>query len=142
MVDLVAFKSHPDVAVNNLEGRERDDRGAWRWGLGPGTVIQFLADGEKEYGLLVEASNPAPHQDVLVEVNGETLGEYRDLPAAPWLEPSLRGLFTFTSRTGVNQIVLRYRDWNTYGANFAQSDKRPLALALTRLLLYERETDR
>ncbi len=138
MTDLIAFKSQPDLVLNNFEGPERDGKGAWRWALGPQAAIYFQSDGAKDYVLLLEAFNPIPNQTVTLEINKTPVRTYAGLPVPSWLEHSISDLLVFRSKPGLNEITLRFAGWNGHGVTFAPGDNRPLALAVVSLLLYQR----
>lgn len=125
------------VAAKGLNPAERDGDTAWRWALGPETTLRFNLAASRPCRLDLALNNPCPGQRLVIEINGEPLRTYADLPAAPWLAPSVVDAIPFPGRAGENVITFRFALSNHRGLVISEKDTRPLAAAVLALSLHD-----
>ena len=138
MLDLFTFRQTVPAALANIEGLEHDEKGAWRWLLGPEGRVAFHSDAARPYTLRFRLMNPLPDQVVTVSLNGQVLATYGPLPRVGWLEPSTAAALTFEARPGDNVLAFAVADWNGRTVAHMPTDARPLAAVFLDFLLYAR----
>ncbi|HML54008.1 MAG TPA: hypothetical protein PKC79_07925 [Solidesulfovibrio magneticus] len=138
MLDLFTFRQPTPAVLTNIEGLEHDEKGAWRWLLGPEGRVAFACDAARLYTLRFRLMNPLPDQVVTVSLNGQVLATYGPLPRVGWLEPSVAAALTFEARPGENVLAFAVSDWNGRTVVHMPTDARPLAAVFLDFLLYAR----
>ncbi|BAH73934.1 hypothetical protein [Solidesulfovibrio magneticus] len=138
MLDLFTFRQTTPAVLTNIEGLEHDEKGAWRWLLGPEGRVAFASDAARPYTLRFRLMNPLPDQLVTVSLNGRVLATYGPLPRVGWLEPSVAAALTFQARPGENVLAFAVSDWNGRTMAHMPTDARPLAAVFLDFLLYAR----
>lgn len=123
----------PDFKVAGLLGVEHGEDGtAWRWGIGPRTIVAFTLPLPRTVRLAFRVNNPVPDQVLTVTANGAATTF--PLPRTHrWLEPGESFELTFPGLAGLNTITIDYKAYNQYTMAFAPSDPAGYAAAFTAL---------
>ncbi|MGJ5673557.1 MAG: hypothetical protein ACR9NN_08110 [Nostochopsis sp.] len=130
--DLLAINSISSfLSVTGLNLQEGTTPNNWRWGLGPETNIAFKLKDSQPLILSFRFDSPIENQNVLLEVNGVTLGNFNNLSKDVTIDHKLK----FQSLKGVNRIVFKYKYWNHNQAIYAPNDPRGMSVAFRRLVI-------
>lgn len=134
------FSRTLDLREEGLGRAEFNETNAWRWGLGPETVVRFHLDEAGPVSLEYVFENPVPGQDADLFINGEKVKEHNALKQNDRISERL----VFDGREGENAVIFRYRDWNNNpatnnAATFAASDLRTMAVFFKKLRLEKGE---
>ncbi|RDH51713.1 hypothetical protein [Fischerella thermalis] len=119
------------ISVTGLSDVEGTKPSSWRWALGPETNIVFKLKHSQPLILSFRFDSPIEDQNVLLEVNGVTLGNFNNLSKDVTIDHKLK----FKPLKGVNRIVFKYKYWNHNQATFAPNDSREMSVAFRRLVI-------
>lgn len=119
------------ASVTGLSYVEGTKLSSWRWALGSETNIVFKLKDSQPLILSFRFDNPIEDQNVLLEVNGVTLGNFNNLSKDVTIDHKLK----FRSLKGINRIIFKYKYWNHNQATFAPNDSRLMSVAFRRLVI-------
>lgn len=131
--DLIENVLPDNFEISGLHPIERDHILKIRWALYEETQLTFTLLKEKKLRLYLAFNNPIPGQQVDLEINGQIIKQWTDIPQHNWLNEWIDEAVSFTGKPGVNTIVFRYKDWNHNRTTFVPNDPRPLSVAFLRL---------
>ena len=109
-----------------------------RWALGPETIMAFILSNEKEIRLHLAFNNPIRGQQMDLEINGQIIKQWTNIPPHKWLNEWVDEAVSFSGKPGVNTIVFKWKDWNHNRTTFAPNDPRPLSVTFFRLRIVEK----
>ena len=134
-VDVIQVIDSPYVALENVSEPESSAVVRWRWGLGPETRLTFALDQDQEVEAVLRFVSYL-YLEYEIEVNGEQVAFADDVFPKGLFNEELR----FMGQEGINEIVIRYSDWNHKADQAPQDDDpRPLAVAFVRLKITAQE---
>ena len=133
--DIPQFSSSTSLTVTGMSSLEEISSSRWRWALGPNTHLDFKLSKSQPLELEMRFDNPILGQDIIVEVNGGTIGKIVDLKKDKQIEWVLK----FRGVQGVNQIDFKYKYWNNHGFTFAPNDPRPMAVSFSKLAIKQKQ---
>ncbi len=133
--DLLKFQFPPGLDITGLSVIEKQAQEiAWRWGLGPETLLKFKLPDSRPLSLVFNFINPINDQDVAIEANGITLEKLDNLNKNTKIQRRLE----FKSIPGWNTVVFRYKYWNRGQVTFASGDERNMTVKFTQLAIEEK----
>jgi hypothetical protein len=131
-VNLLAANSEwTFLNTRGLSGPEGKSPNEWRWALGPETSFEFKLPRSQIVELAFSFNNPIKGQDVVVEINQETVLRLNNIESGK----SVDKLIKYEGKQGFNKITFRYKDWNHKTSTFVASDERLLSVAFNKLLI-------
>lgn len=112
-------------------GNPKAPEASWRWATAPSTDLEFEVGEPRELVVETRFRNPIADQRVTVELDGNTIGIWEDLPRDADITRSARGKIG----PGRHELRLRYARGNASPTLFEPSDPRPMSIMVKSLVL-------
>ena len=130
--DLLSVISPNSIEITGLSHIEINPQGIpFRWALGPETQLIFKLPESQILELSFRFHNPIDSQDVLIELNDSPLKNFVDVKNNTEVEGNIK----IHAVKGFNNIVFKYKDWNTNQSLFAPQDNRAMAVFFEQLVI-------
>lgn len=125
----------PRFRLENIAGVAKDDKGAWRWALGPVSRIAFSLNEPQKARLRLALNSPFAGQSCVITVNGRKIGELSNIPRHGWMEERVAADIAFEADKGENVVELAFGKTNHVNDSFSETDATPYAAAIVGLAI-------